>query len=186
MTMKRVALMSVVLTMMMGVAACGSDAKKSVPTTKAASTTTSSTVAPTTTTSAETENTDSTDATDPPEQLSDADFKTTVDDIVAGVADAKGVCELSALLDDITGVPDPVSPAQAKDAVRVLNAVFVAIADAAPAGQEKNAAAIREYASDFEAQVKAANYDPALVNKVKSNPAFETAMEAFQTASAEC
>ena len=176
------------LLVMFGATACGSDKKAGAP-----SGTTSSTVVVTTTTDTPstdgtdgTDGTDATDATDAPTPLTDEDFKNTIDDIIATVDGATDLCDLSMAFEDLSSIEDPANVTQVKDALRGVRAVFTAMADTAPAGQEASAAALREFVTSFETAAKNANYDPKTLGKVDTPEAVSTALEAFGKATSEC
>lgn len=168
---------------MAGFAACSSDAKKADTTTSKSNATTTVPL-PTTTTTVEatstTETPDATDGTDPEPVMTDAEFATAADDLVTGVEDSSGICDLDGLLSELVAL-NPTTKAQVKDALKAFAAVFGAIADAAPAGQEANAKAIRDYVAGFAAKAKAVDYDPDQVD-ADDTPAFDNAMDAFTAA----
>ena len=179
--MKRLTSVSAVFALVVALAACGSDAKKSESTTTKSNATTTSVPEATTTTE---EETDATDGTDPEVEMTDEEFATAVQEIQDGVAGANDVCAVGELFAEINDL-EPTNAAQVKVLMPALTAVFGKIADTAPADKQAEAAAIRQFAASFEAAAKAANYDPNNIDTFPSD-GFNEAMQAFETAVEAC
>ncbi len=183
--LNRMKFASAVFALVAGLAACGSDAHNTESTTTRSAATTTSTAGSAKTTARETTTTDgvgatnTTDGTEPEPELTDQEFATTVDDIIAGV-DTTEICSLDASIDELFSL-NPITKSQMKDAVRAYSAVFVAIADVAPPQQAASAEAIRTYVSSFKASAIAVDYDPDKV-VADASPEFDAAMEEFEDA----
>ncbi|CAN5604732.1 hypothetical protein BH10ACT3_BH10ACT3_10420 [soil metagenome] len=165
--------------------ACGSsDSDAETTTTKKETTTTAS------------DSSDSSDGTDDSTEdtVSDEDFDAAVDE-VSGQLDETGG-DICGVLEVMGGsgsneLPTPSTKAQVKTAVALLDQLFGAIADAAPAEYASEADTIRTAMTGFDETAKEKDYDPEWFNSDEADPfkdeAASNAMNNFyDTASEAC
>lgn len=154
-----------------GSAACGDDepakAGGSTTTSTMASTTSSAEATSTTSTSTTTVEGGGTTPAAPPTSGDEAPTPTVafaqgVQQLRTAIDDAgSDLCALTKVFDAGFQVEDPTTADQTREAVDVVTAFFLAIADAAPPAQASAAAKIRTGVDKLRADAAAANYDPA-------------------------
>ena len=105
--------------------------------------------------------------------------------VSTGIDGAGGdVCKLATQLNDIDGISNPSTPAEAKQAMGLLAKLFGAIADAAPADLSKEANTIKATMAKADQQAAAAGYDPKVFTSsdglsALQDPGFAQAMSTF-------
>lgn len=143
----------------------------------------------TTTTDAE-----GTDADTTSDTVSDEDFDAAIgeltDQIDAADGDACGLLDVFTQMSTVD-LPNPSTAAQVKTATGLLDQLFTAIADSAPAENAAEAETIRSTVESFDAAVEENDYDPEWFNSDDNDPfsdeEFSAALETFYTtATAAC
>jgi hypothetical protein len=151
----------------------------------------------TTTTKKETTTTEAEDSGDDSEddassdEISDDEYMERISIISEQISSANGdVCVLlDTLTMDDTDLPEPATAAQVEASVELFQDTFYALADAAPAGLETQAEAVRTAIDTFAAEAADNDFDPAWAEGTEpfSDPESEEALTTYFTSVAtEC